>query len=69
MGHGYGKEVDLWALGVITYILLCGFPPFYDDNQSEMFNTIRKGRYHYPSPYWDEVLERREKCDRELAQA
>ena len=55
MGHGYGKEVDLWALGVITYILLCGFPPFYDDSQSELFNTIRKGKYHYPSPYWDEV--------------
>ncbi len=55
MGHGYDKEVDLWSLGVITYILLCGFPPFYDDNQSELFNTIRKGRYHYPSPYWDEV--------------
>ena len=55
MGHGYDKEVDLWSLGVITYILLCGFPPFYDDNQSELFNTIRKGKYHYPSPYWDEV--------------
>lgn len=55
LGHGYDKEVDIWSLGVITYILLCGFPPFYDDNQSLLFEAIRRGKYDYPSPYWDDV--------------
>mmetsp|Transcript_7570 Transcript_7570/g.12732 ORF Transcript_7570/g.12732 Transcript_7570/m.12732 type:complete len:336 (+) Transcript_7570:104-1111(+) len=52
---GYGKEVDLWSIGVILYILLCGFPPFYDEDNSILFNSIRKGEYDFPSPYWDSV--------------
>ena len=52
---GYGKEVDMWSIGVILYILLCGFPPFYDEDNSVLFNAIRKGEYDFPSPYWDDV--------------
>lgn len=52
---GYGKEVDMWSIGVILYILLCGFPPFYDEDNSVLFNAIRKGEFDYPSPYWDSV--------------
>lgn len=36
-GKGYSKEVDLWSIGVIIYIMLCGFPPFYDDNNTQLF--------------------------------
>ena len=32
-----GKAVDMWSVGVITYILLGGYPPFHDDNQKELF--------------------------------
>mmetsp|Transcript_3807 Transcript_3807/g.9108 ORF Transcript_3807/g.9108 Transcript_3807/m.9108 type:complete len:522 (+) Transcript_3807:78-1643(+) len=53
--NGYGPEVDLWSFGVVLYIMLCGFPPFYDDSTAVLFKQIRKGEYTFPSPYWDEV--------------
>jgi len=54
-GKQYGKEVDMWSLGVILYILLCGYPPFHDDNQVQLFKMIRKGQYEFDKPYWDNV--------------
>ncbi|XP_075892608.1 serine/threonine-protein kinase DCLK1-like isoform X1 [Nelusetta ayraudi] len=54
---GYGLKVDVWAAGVITYILLCGFPPFRSsgDDQEALFEQILKGQFDFPSPYWDNV--------------
>jgi calcium/calmodulin-dependent protein kinase I len=54
-GTAYGKPVDIWSIGVITYILLAGYPPFHDDSQPILFRKIRKGKYQYDSPYWDNV--------------
>ncbi|KAE8904232.1 hypothetical protein PF010_g14777 [Phytophthora fragariae] len=54
-GASYGKPVDIWSIGVITYILLSGYPPFHDDSQALLFKKIRKGKYYYDSPYWDNV--------------
>jgi serine/threonine protein kinase len=51
----YGKEVDIWSIGVITYILLCGYPPFHHDNQGVLFRLIKAGRFEFDSPYWDDV--------------
>ena len=39
----YGKSVDVWSIGVISYILLCGYPPFYDENDANLFAQILKG--------------------------
>ncbi|XP_041378894.1 LOW QUALITY PROTEIN: calcium/calmodulin-dependent protein kinase type 1D-like [Gigantopelta aegis] len=51
----YGKAVDVWSVGVISYILLCGYPPFYSENDSELFKQIMKGEYEFDSPYWDNI--------------
>uniref|UniRef100_A0A2C9JWQ2 Protein kinase domain-containing protein n=1 Tax=Biomphalaria glabrata TaxID=6526 RepID=A0A2C9JWQ2_BIOGL len=53
----YGKEVDCWSIGVIAYILLCGYPPFYDENDAELFKQILKAQYEFDSPFWDEISE------------
>ncbi|XP_061114528.1 calcium/calmodulin-dependent protein kinase type 1B isoform X1 [Conger conger] len=53
----YGREVDLWALGVISYILLCGYPPFYHDNDTQLYRQIIKAEYEFDSPYWDYISE------------
>ncbi|XP_029206657.2 serine/threonine-protein kinase DCLK1-like isoform X4 [Acropora millepora] len=52
---GYGLKVDIWAAGVITYILLCGFPPFRSPDQDELFDLILAGEFEYLSPFWDDI--------------
>jgi len=52
---GYGNEVDMWSIGVITYILLCGFPPFYGDTVPEIFEQIMEANFDYPEEYWGQV--------------
>ncbi|XP_077047582.1 calcium/calmodulin-dependent protein kinase type IV-like isoform X2 [Agelaius phoeniceus] len=56
--HGcpYGPEVDMWSVGVITYILLCGFEPFFDPRGDQyMYGRILTCDYEFVSPWWDEV--------------
>jgi len=53
----YDKECDLWSIGVIMYILLCGYPPFYGSSDAEIFQAVRKAQLEFPSPDWDSISE------------
>lgn len=57
----YDKSCDIWSLGVIMYILLCGFPPFYSNHglaiSPGMKKRIRTGQYDFPDPEWKNVAQ------------
>ncbi|VEL42720.1 unnamed protein product [Protopolystoma xenopodis] len=57
----YDKSCDMWSLGVISYILLCGYPPFYSHNGQPispgMKTRIRNGQYAFPASEWANVSE------------
>ncbi|KAF9952119.1 hypothetical protein BGZ70_000721 [Mortierella alpina] len=53
---GHGKPVDMWALGVITYFLLCGYTPFDRQNSMDEVHAILKAEYEFtPVEYWQGV--------------
>uniref|UniRef100_A0A8B9HF88 Calcium/calmodulin-dependent protein kinase 1Da n=1 Tax=Astyanax mexicanus TaxID=7994 RepID=A0A8B9HF88_ASTMX len=58
----YSKAVDCWSIGVIAYILLCGYPPFYDENDSKLFEQILKADYEFDAPYWDDISDSGNLC-------
>jgi len=51
----YDKSVDLWSIGVITYVLLCGFPPFYGKTQAILFDKILNADFDFPEPEWTQI--------------
>lgn len=57
METGYGVKIDVWAAGIILYILLCGFPPFVspDNQQEQLFDAILNGFFDFPAPYWNNI--------------
>jgi len=55
MDGAYDKSVDLWSIGVITYVLLCGFPPFYGKSQAQLFEKILNADFEFPEPEWTQI--------------
>jgi calcium/calmodulin-dependent protein kinase I len=51
-GRLYGRPADMWSVGVIVFILLGGYPPFYDTVQKELFRKIKAGDYHFHEQFW-----------------
>jgi len=54
-GKEYGVEVDCWSLGVILYILLCGYPPFYADTHPRLYQVIQSGKYSFDEDDWGSI--------------
>lgn len=51
----YGKECDVWSLGVLLYVMLAGYPPFYGDSQHEIFKRIIRGQFDFDREEWSDV--------------
>ncbi|KAH3671726.1 hypothetical protein OGAPHI_000431 [Ogataea philodendri] len=58
----YSEEVDMWALGCVLYILLCGFPPFFNDQIDVLTRKVAKGEFEFLSPWWDEISDGAKNC-------
>mmetsp|Transcript_40731 Transcript_40731/g.47367 ORF Transcript_40731/g.47367 Transcript_40731/m.47367 type:complete len:326 (-) Transcript_40731:111-1088(-) len=54
-GKGYDLSVDCWSLGIIMYIMLCGYPPFFNEDDTVLFESIKSGKFEFPSPHWDDI--------------
>mmetsp|Transcript_8103 Transcript_8103/g.17604 ORF Transcript_8103/g.17604 Transcript_8103/m.17604 type:complete len:445 (+) Transcript_8103:174-1508(+) len=48
----YDKSCDVWSVGTIAYIMQCGYPPFNGETDPDIFDAIKRGRYHFPSRAW-----------------
>jgi len=55
MCESYDKSVDMWGIGIITYILLAGYPPFYAENDTALFEKIMNAEYDFDDECWDDV--------------
>lgn len=55
LGEAYDEKCDVWSCGVILYVLLCGYPPFNGETDTEILKNVKKGKYDFPHEEWDSV--------------
>eukprot|EP00344_Euplotes_crassus_P003715 CAMPEP_0197005654 /NCGR_PEP_ID=MMETSP1380-20130617/30537_1 /TAXON_ID=5936 /ORGANISM="Euplotes crassus, Strain CT5" /LENGTH=241 /DNA_ID=CAMNT_0042424861 /DNA_START=269 /DNA_END=995 /DNA_ORIENTATION=- len=55
ISHDYTESCDMWSAGVMLYIMLCGYPPFYGENDQEILEAVIAGEYDFDDEVWDEV--------------
>lgn len=57
LNQKYDCSCDIWSLGIVLYVMLCGYPPFDSDKNEENIENIKNGKYDFASPDWDEISE------------
>jgi calcium-dependent protein kinase len=55
LAGNYGVECDMWSAGCILYILLCGYPPFYGDDDKEILEMVQRGKFDFDGEEWDDI--------------
>lgn len=55
LNNSYNEKCDIWSCGVIMYILLCGYPPFYGEEEHEIYAAVKSGKYVMDGSDWDQV--------------
>ena len=53
----YTSKCDIWSIGVILYILLCGYPPFNGANDKQIIEAVLKGKFTLEEPEWEDISE------------
>ena len=53
----YSEKCDIWSIGVVMYVLLCGYPPFNGANDKAIIESVLKGKYSLDEPEWDDISE------------
>ncbi|XP_051680248.2 serine/threonine-protein kinase 33 isoform X5 [Oryctolagus cuniculus] len=64
--HDYSQQCDIWSIGVIMYILLCGDPPFMASSEEKLFELIKKGELRFENPVWNSISENAKSVLRQL---
>ena len=55
MREVYDEKCDIWSIGVIFYVLLCGYPPFNGDTDIEIMQNVQRGQFIFPEEEWDVI--------------
>ena len=67
-GTGYSMACDIWSLGVMMYIMLCGYLPFNGSNITELFELIATSTINFPAEEWDVISEEAKDCNKAMLQ-
>lgn len=55
LNNNYDEKCDLWSIGVILYILLCGYPPFNGSNDEQIIKRVKEGKYRTDEEEWKNI--------------